>query len=571
MKNGWHCECNGESYCFRNYLISRENILEVREFVLYSRPDLKLPILYYQGWVQCSGRGQIQFLVYTDTKEMDPESTSTSDFYFSPIEIKDEDGNILHRIAQTQRKYLNEQYLDLTQVPELADPITITFPTNKKIYVDMEVWDYDDSNPPDFVRSMTNMNVPFHLKQASPYWNVKTYRSSPNAEASLKFKYKILECDEGFDGYGCNSCANNYYPAGQCTKFCEPEANKYTCASEGVKECLENYYPAGQCTKFCEPEANKYTCTSEGDKECLENYYPAGQCTKFCEPETNKYTCTSEGVKECLENYYPAGQCTKFCEPEANKYTCTFEGGKECIGNRQGAECDVCTVNFYGEDCSHLCEESDSYVCNKDGSKACKQDYYPDGECTVFCTETSNFTCSEEGIKVCAERRKGHDCQICDSHYFGENCSAFCRPNEKYICSEIGEKICIDDTADPDIDCLKNNNILIIGIVAGIVILVFLVGSAILVCVKRGRGRNLEKGEVNTNVALTTMKSKDKVPQTGDPEDSEGIYSDLGGSADDENQSGISVEEKNVYIDADEDVRLERIHGKTSIGKATKK
>ena len=411
--------------------------------------------------------------------------TDNNDYYFSPIEIKDEDGIILHSIAQTERAFWNEQDFNLTQVPELADPIGIEFPTNKYVFVDIDVWDYDDgatsNRDIDFVRSMDNMAIPFSGKQAGEDWTEVEYSNTDgDGQASLIFKYKIFECDKGFSGAGCNSCA-------------------------------DNYYPAGQCTKFCEPQTNKYTCTSEGDKECF--------------------------------------------------------------GNRQGAEseCDVCTVKFYGDDCSHFCEESDSYVCNKDGSKACKQDYYPDGECTVFCTETSNFTCSEEGIKVCTERRKGHDCQICDSHYFGENCSTFCKPNEKYICSEIGEKICIDDTADPDIDCLKNNNILIIGIVAGIVILVFLVGSAILVCVKRGKGRNLEKGEVNTNVALTTMKSKDKVPQTGDPEDSEGIYSDLGGSADDENQSGISFEEKNVYIDADEDARLERIHGKTSIGKATKK
>ena len=227
-------------------------------------------------------------------------------------------------------------------------------------------------------------------------------------------------------------------------------------------------------------------------------------------------------------------------------------------------------MNFYGDDCLLFCKESDSYVCNKDGSKTCKQDYYPEGECTVFCTETSSFTCSEEGLKVCAERRKGHDCEICDSHYFGENCSTFCKANEKYICSEIGEKKCVDDNADPDSDCLKNNTIMIIGIVAGIVILAFLVGLVILICVKRGRGRNLENGEVITNVTLTTMKSSGKVPPTGDPEDSDGIYSDLGGSADDEIPSGTSVEEKNVYIDADEDLRLEQIHGKAgkaSIGK----
>ena len=109
----------------------------------------------------CSGRGQIQFLKYTDTKDMDP--SPTSDFYFSPIDIKDEDDTILHRIVKTQQSFWNLQDFNLSQVSQLANPITIEFPTNKNVYVNISVWDFDgptaNSNN-DFVRSMTNMAVP---------------------------------------------------------------------------------------------------------------------------------------------------------------------------------------------------------------------------------------------------------------------------------------------------------------------------------------------------------------------------------------------------------------------------
>ena len=281
-------------------------------------------------------------------------STPTSDFYFSPLVIKDEEGTVLHRIEQTELGYWNEQDLALSKVLELADPIGIEFPTNKQVFVDIDVWDYDDgatsNSDNDFVRSMDNMAVPFSGKQAGEDWTEVEYSNTDgDGQASLIFKYKIFECDKGFSGAGCNSCAE-----GWTGESCSECAEGWT--GESCSECAENYYPAGQCTKFCEPEANKYTCTSEGDKECLENYYPAGQCTKFCEPEANKYTCTSEGDKECLENYYPAGQCTKFCEPETNKHVCTSEGEMQCA------------EDFYGDDCSQFCQDSDSYVCSEEGS-----------------------------------------------------------------------------------------------------------------------------------------------------------------------------------------------------------
>ena len=441
--------------------------------------------MYHQGWVECSGRGQIQFLRYTDTKDMD--SSPTSDFYFSPIEINDEDGNTIHEIAQTERQFWNELDFDLSQVSELKNPITVEFPTNKNVFVDIDVWDYDGKTydtDNDFVRSMDNMAVPFSGKQAGEDWTEVEYSNTDgDGQASLIFKYKITECDKGFSGAGCNSCAEGW-------------------TGDSCNECAEGW-------------------TGELCSECAENYYPAGQCTKFCEPETNKYTCTSEGDKECLENYYPAGQCTKFCKPEANKYTCTSEGEKECIGNREGSQCDECTVNFYGDDCSHFCEESDGYVCSKDGNKECKTHYYPERTCSKFCKEASSYICNKDGSKACKDyyypegkcsaycaESPFHICdekgsKICNSHQYPQgNCSIFCQPNEDYSCSLQGSKVCNDETADPEKECKKANTLMFAGIGGGVAVFIVLISVITWVCRRKTcksdkkKDRSVEQDEI---------------------------------------------------------------------------
>ena len=168
--------------------------------------------MYDQGWVECSGRGQIQFLRYTDTKDMD--QSTISDFYFSPIDIKDEDGKSIHEIAQTERTFWNVLDFDLSRVSQLKEPITINFPTNKQVFVDIDVWDYDGRTyniDNEFVRSMDNMAVHFSSKRAGEDWTeVKYSNTDGDGQASLIFQYKIIECDKGFSGAGCNSCAEGW-------------------------------------------------------------------------------------------------------------------------------------------------------------------------------------------------------------------------------------------------------------------------------------------------------------------------------------------------------------------------
>ena len=373
-----------------------------------------------------------------------------SDFYFSPLVIKDEDGNFLYRIEETQKREWNQQAFDLTQVPELKSPIPIDIPTNKSVYVDVEVWDYDgDTRDPHFVRSLSNLLIPFNSKNATQYWHSKTHRVSPqpNEEVSLKFKFGKLICDERFTGLGCSFCVEGF--AGDTCSECA-ETSSFTCDEGGQRICKADYHPHGDCTVFC-TETSNFTCNEQGQRICKDAYYPAGDCTVFCK-ETSSFTCDEQGQRICKDDYHPKGDCTVFCT-ETSGHTCNEEGGR------------ICKEDHYPDgECNVLCTESSSYTCDKQGQKICKPSYYPAGSCTAFCENSLNYSCNESGFKVC------------NSHLFPEgNCSTFCQPKREYTCSPQGNKVCNDETADPEKDCKKTNIVVYAGIGGGVAVFFVLV------------------------------------------------------------------------------------------------
>ena len=407
---------------------------------------------------------------YTDTKNSDV--TTSSDFYFSPLRIIDADGNVLYEIRETEKDFWNQQELNLTIVEDLKNPIEISIPTNKTVQINVDVWDYDSEATSDFVRSLTNMIVPFHCRQAGEDWDELMFYVSEK-EATLTVKYRILQCDQGFSGAGCNycvegwtgdscsECAENYYPAGQCTKFCEPETNRYTCTSEGEIKCLENRegdkceqctenFFGDDCSHFCE-ESLGHTCNGEGDKICKANYYPDGTCTTFCK-ETYSYICSMEGKRTCKVNFYPENECNIFCVGTSS-FTCNEQGHRICKdGYYPASDCTVfctdtssftcndqgqriCKESHYPEgDCTVFCEETSSFTCNDQGQRICKEDHYPAGDCTVLCEETASFTCNEQGQRICKE-----------DHYPEGDCTVFCEETSSFTCNEQGQRICKDD------------------------------------------------------------------------------------------------------------------------------
>ena len=99
-------------------------------------------------------------------------------------------------------------------------------------------------------------------------------------------------------------------------------------------QCLENYY-GPNCTLFCEPADDVYTCDSEGEIVCIEdNRDPTSMCSRCLpgyNPLQNCFTCilgrdiatkcaiclpgfdSSTGCTSCLSGYLltSISQCTK--------------------------------------------------------------------------------------------------------------------------------------------------------------------------------------------------------------------------------------------------------------------
>ncbi|XP_063692640.1 uncharacterized protein LOC134824623 [Bolinopsis microptera] len=504
----------------------------------------KLLILLYIGQVQCSGRGQIQFLWYNDTRNMDRGHASGgngySDFFFRPVKILDKDETILYdkTEARTETLYSSTQTLDLSRIVVLKNPLEIALPTDKTVYVYISVYD-EDGNKQVFTRTMTKMWVPFESIQVGTGWTIISYSSS-DGEATLSFKYRLLQCDVHFNGYGCNSCKTNYYPKGECTVLCE-ETSSSTCNEEGEKVCRTNYYPEGECTVLCD-ETSSYTCNNEGGKVCRSNYYPKGECNVLCE-ETSSYTCNNERGKVCRTNYYPEGECTVLCD-ETSSNICNNEGVK------------VCRTNYYPEgECNVLCDRTSSYNCNNEGGKVCKTDYYPENDCSTYCSPVKgNYTCNQvTGHKICGERRTGEECDECVEHHFGETCSNFCKGNEDYICSEIGKIVCNDESATPENNCNKNNIPTIAGIGAGVVVLLAVIILGLCKCYKKSGNKN-DVTDEEDNIYNTLeeqempINSKDENEPTSRiriAEDADDVYSTMPGE--DEIRSHPAQSDDAVY------------------------
>ena len=107
------------------------------------------------------------------------------------------------------------------------------------------------------------------------------------------------------------------------------------------------YQKCFKFTKVC-------TLGKEGDNcDNCENNNKIGQNCVTC-----KIGFTEDECDRCSQNYSPEGTCNVLCEPEEDKYKCLESGAKECLGNRAGAECKECKLNYYGADCEIFCENS---------------------------------------------------------------------------------------------------------------------------------------------------------------------------------------------------------------------
>ena len=370
--------------------------------------------------------------------------------------IKDEDGNVLHRVSKTEHvseKHGNKNAIFFSTVDGLDEIVEVQIATGKRIMISLEAWDKDaDRNKNDHERTWTDLEVPFNSVPLSNEWKYMYYAMGDEEkfviESKFVFRYRITNCDDFFTGLGCNSCYIYRYGE-DCSAYCKPSPVFYTCSSTGkmiceerrkgedctlcyeqftgenCERCAENYYPQGSCTVECIPVPNRYTCTEQGQKQCLQNRtgfncedcisnHYGEDCSTFCE-ETDNYTCDESGGKICKENFYPAEICNINCEPVLGNFTCNQETGQKiCATRKSGKNCDKCAENFY-----------------------------PEQICEIYCPPAPNrYTCTEQGLKQCLQNRTGSDCEVCISNHYGEDCSTFCEETNNYTCHKSGGKIC---------------------------------------------------------------------------------------------------------------------------------
>ena len=320
-----------------------------------------------------SGQASIKFIEYHDiSSTCDPYSQC--DFFFNRIEVYDSNGNVLVFVNKTSATSLNTPTFELQKVPELQGEFQFDLETNTTMKMRFEVWDEDDLNAHDLIRTITGLAMRFNAITPSSTWTNKRFiLSNPYGYLDIQLK---LSCKGHFGGIGCNYCSDHYYNS-SCSKYCKPVPGNYTCDAEGDNVCVEHTTGVN-----CE------TCTKgwAGPKcqECAEHYYPEGICTVSCKPEDSRYSCSTEGEKVCLENwqgvncsscadnFYPDGVCDVECTGVQGRFTCLEDGGRVCSVNWRGAECNQCAAGHFGDVCGVVCAPTAQYYCSGIGERRCR-------------------------------------------------------------------------------------------------------------------------------------------------------------------------------------------------------
>ena len=96
-------------------------------------------------------------------------------------------------------------------------------------------------------------------------------------------------------GSGEKDCKENFYPPQKCDTRCVPVTGNYTCnQTTGDKIC------AGEKEgKDCDQCQNRNKEGPNCDR-CIKNYY--ADCTRYCKPDNEHYSCLENGTKICVDN-----------------------------------------------------------------------------------------------------------------------------------------------------------------------------------------------------------------------------------------------------------------------------
>ena len=118
-----------------------------------------LCFLNYQEQLRCSDVGEIKFLSYEDFYDCSNEVplVDACDFYFRPLIIVYENGNVLHKITKSTVTE-DKAIVDLTKVAEHKNAFQISAPTNKPVIILTKIRD-SETGADRRVRGINNFKV----------------------------------------------------------------------------------------------------------------------------------------------------------------------------------------------------------------------------------------------------------------------------------------------------------------------------------------------------------------------------------------------------------------------------
>ena len=157
-----------------------------------------------------------------------------------------------------------------------------------------------------------------------------------------------------FTGARCDRCADNWYPEGTCTRFCDPNA-RY---DGSVHVYPSSLYPGFGCwgRGACTWDGETLGCKCNGNTdpnsfcaECTAPYYPKHDWVDgladdaYCVTRCDDETCNSAGV--CNPLYKPGEESLCLCDVNTR--------GMDTLNATD--HCATCQRGWYGPECDHFC------------------------------------------------------------------------------------------------------------------------------------------------------------------------------------------------------------------------
>lgn len=291
----------------------------------------------------------------------------------------------------------------------------------------------------------------------------------------------VCQCFAGYGGFSCSfSC-----PLGLFGKYCQYNClckNNATCdALSGKCRCSDGWKGL-YCDRGC--KSGNY------GKDCLEIckcnngdcHHVSGKCK--CHTGWTGDSCsdlvqdlnTTKKICVCLNN----GICGQ------DNVTC------KCTSGFIGKKCEnVCSLGYWGPNCSQLCSCSNGATCNHITGECICLPGFNGHDCSDMCADNtygkdckSNCNCNNQGICsktdgtcACFEGWHGISCNISLIPVDKQRLSCKCL-NENFICDEDQKCICRDGYVGDgcDVSLNKHNWLLYGGIGLGIFLVICTIG-----------------------------------------------------------------------------------------------